>query len=166
MGAVASFEASHDILGIPHHLAMVYGIPGQEWLPSRTTRLRRCAVFQLETLPNLFEDTRLREAADCAALRSGYIGPLEQAWSMWHARAEGVCNAAVDLLLAVRLSKPARPKGFTPTSRAVAERARDGSQDSIALRRIKHQKRRGAPLSVVQVRQWRAFVQDKVAKAL
>ena len=79
-------------------------------------------------------------------------------------------------MLAERLSKPERPKGSTPTSRAVAERARDGSQDPIAMRRIKHLRRccveernrrgGGANLSVVQSRHWRAFVHDKVSKGI
>ena len=86
-GATADFAASHDILGVPHHLAMVYVINGFEWQPSTAFRLRRCGKIVWATKPNPYEDARLRASADEGAQKVGYTASLLEAWMTWHARA-------------------------------------------------------------------------------
>ena len=140
-GASAEFAASHDILGIPHHLAMVYAVAEFEWQPATAFRLRRCGKVVWAIKPNLYENARLRASAGEAARRVGYTTSLLEAWSTWHARAGDVCNAAANFGLAEQICKPERAKGTAPSTRAVAEEARDASDDSIAMRRIKRLRR-------------------------
>ena len=87
-----------------------------------------------------------------------------------------MCKTAANIGLAEQICKPERAKGTVPSTRAVCEKARDGSNDSIAVRRIKRLRRaciaeaavkgNGAALTVVQKRHWRAFVHDKVVKCI
>ena len=89
---------------------------------------------------------------------------------------KAVCKTAANIGLAEQVCKPERAKGMAPSTRAVVEKARDESNDSIAVRRIKRLRRsceaqvnlegKGAALTVAQKRHWQAFVHDKVVKCV
>ena len=130
-GASAEFAASHDILGIPHHLAMVYAVTEFEWQPATAFRLRRCGKVVWAIKPNLYENARLRASAGEAARRVGYTTSLLEAWSTWHARAGDVCNAAANFGLAEQICKPERAKGTAPSTRAVAEKRATGRASNV-----------------------------------
>ena len=173
---VVQNEAQIDILGIPHHRAMVYRscIPAPQ--PGPSLRLRRCAKYQWRTKPNCIEEESLRMAAERAAAKSGYAGNITQAWATWHKRAESVFKAADELELAAQAVKAERPKGSTPTVRRVAETSKKKAPEPIALRRVRKlhaavQFERcanggGAQLTTSQLRHWRAFIADGVAKSV
>ena len=171
-----SVVSAHDILGIPHHKAVLYSADHPAPRPAQKMRLRRCAKYEWRVKPNSGEEDCLLSAANDVAPKHGYAGPPAAAWDTWHKRAKAVLKAACALELAVPIVKAERDKGTRPTTRLVAASKAGRLPETIALRRTKRLKSavaaqislsgRGSALSPSQVRHWRACCRDKVAKAV
>ena len=126
-----------DIPGIPHHQAVCYTANLEAPACEQVTRLRKCGKHQWFTPPNAIEAARLFADTDAAATKAGYAGPLRSALDTWHLRAEAVFKSAESMQLAVGLVKAERSKGSMPTARPVADKAVDGADDTINVRRLK-----------------------------
>ena len=80
-----------------------------------------------------------------------------------------MCNAAANFGLAEQICKPERAKGTAPSTRAVAEKARDGSRIKRLRRACVEQVNivgKGSEITVTQKPHWRTFVQDKIVKSI
>ena len=92
MASQAGPTATFDVIGIPHHKAVLYALKIPVTPPSQKVRLRKCTAYEWVEAPSEAQVELLRQAADRAAppVACRIIRDLPSAWNDCHARAEAV----------------------------------------------------------------------------
>ena len=62
---------THDLIGIPHHKAVMYHLEIPVLSPKQTARLQRCALFTWDTAPTEEQSQASKNAADVAGPSRG-----------------------------------------------------------------------------------------------
>lgn len=108
---------SSPLPGIKTHLGFLYDVHSFEPVQQpQLFRFRRCAEYAWGSRPAT--PSELQDIMDCVdyAHPSQSLAPLTTKWQLWHRRAEGAFQRAVQLGLAQVARKPERSKGSFASS--------------------------------------------------
>ena len=161
-----------ELLGVPHHKALVVKLGVQPERKKKRTRLRRTAQYSWSAKPTPSEAKSIETAMDSAAQQPGATSDIAEAWNRWHVRAEAAIKEAVRLEIAVEIAKAERAKGSLPSCRPIAPAAQHRKPECVLVRRLKRlfraaeeQTRYGKPdaaLSSKMKRKWHVLASEGV----
>ncbi|CAE8677334.1 unnamed protein product, partial [Polarella glacialis] len=126
-----------ELLGVPHHKALVVKLGVQPELRKKKTRLRKTARYSWSAKPTPSEAKAIETAMNAAAQQPEATEDLAEGWRRWHARAQAAFKEAVRLELAVETVKAERAKGSEPSCSPVAPSTRRRKPECVLVRRLK-----------------------------